>query len=486
MDGGVGADRSMAGIRHRPTLVAAVIAVSSLLLDDTDRVMARGVLFAVAAGAGAHNLWQHRRRAALADFWVLVGCCALFALSNIVRAVAPDAAAGELLNAVAAVLLLLASVLFVRRMRPGAGFEIVVDGLIVGIVSSLAVRELSLLTSVGTTLDGGAAVLMIVGLVGVSVWLRALLSTRSVPIRAFALAAGLAIVANVVVVMGGMGPVRPAWVDAFTLASTVVLVFALTHPTIAERTVAIPQPGRLSAGGVLLLALGLGAAPAVIGVRIITGTPPDLLVGAGLTALAGLWAVRAANALNARHHHNRLLDAQLGTDPLTGVASRRRFMEHLDEVIAQRRFDTAVLFIDLDGFKLVNDRHGHAVGDALLVAVAHRIAEVLTDVDPDGIVARLSGDEFAVATTAQPDTVRHLLDRAVAEPATLPSGLRIRARMSVGIAHLRDGDAGATTVLDRADHDMYRSKRGRSDRSVDLRRLEDDRAGSAGSDEVTG
>ena len=93
-------------------------------------------------------------------------------------------------------------------------------------------------------------------------------------------------------------------------------------------------------------------------------------------------------------------------DSLTGAANRRMFQLSLERVLAAadcangRPAVTAVLFIDLDDFKVVNDTLGHAAGDALLVAVIERIAGSVRDGD---LVARLGGDEFAILTDDTPD-----------------------------------------------------------------------------------
>lgn len=88
-------------------------------------------------------------------------------------------------------------------------------------------------------------------------------------------------------------------------------------------------------------------------------------------------------------------------DPLTGLPNRRTFLARLDDALALARegtSDPAILFIDLDGFKAVNDTRGHASGDRLLGAVAERMRHCL---GPDDLLARLGGDEFTVLLTAR-------------------------------------------------------------------------------------
>jgi diguanylate cyclase (GGDEF)-like protein len=149
-------------------------------------------------------------------------------------------------------------------------------------------------------------------------------------------------------------------------------------------------------------------------------------------------------------------------DPLTGLLNRNSFPERLQQTLAlaRRRNETfAVLFLDLDGFKAINDRFGHERGDALLTELGHRLRKNLRDADA---VARLGGDEFVLlvlpgdkATARRVAKRLHRLVAAAAsraEVAGLVSG-------SVGISffpeHGRDGD----TLLEQADHAMYRAKR---------------------------
>jgi|GEM_PF-1393526 len=160
----------------------------------------------------------------------------------------------------------------------------------------------------------------------------------------------------------------------------------------------------------------------------------------------------------ARHRAETQLLHAATHDPLTGLANRARFFEHLERVVP--RGDVAVLYLDLDGFKAVNDAVGHRTGDAVLVEVATRLAATVRASD---LVARLGGDEFAVAVGAARDVdVDELAGRlAVAVSAPLPAtcgGGRIG--VSVGHAHLRAGEAGPDLVH-RADQALLAAKRAR-------------------------
>jgi len=151
-------------------------------------------------------------------------------------------------------------------------------------------------------------------------------------------------------------------------------------------------------------------------------------------------------------------------DPLTGLANRPSFSAQLERELARSRRDRralAVLFLDVDGFKQVNDTHGHATGDALLVAIATRLRDRLRGED---LVARLGGDEFLALIvdlagdgTSAVATVTADLTASLAEPFDL-EGVRHRITLSVGAAvHPRDG-GGADELIAAADDAMYAAK----------------------------
>jgi diguanylate cyclase (GGDEF)-like protein len=149
-------------------------------------------------------------------------------------------------------------------------------------------------------------------------------------------------------------------------------------------------------------------------------------------------------------------------DGLTGLWNRDRLLEEIDRFLHERRRRDddggSLLFVDLDGFKAVNDTFGHAAGDELLRAAAQAIAGRVRYSDT---VARIGGDEFAVllpgATAAQAMLVAEKIDAAVA--AVWPPGLRGGA--SIGIAPVDPGGRSAAQVLAAADREMYAAKRAR-------------------------
>ena len=150
-------------------------------------------------------------------------------------------------------------------------------------------------------------------------------------------------------------------------------------------------------------------------------------------------------------------------DELTGLANRHRFNERLDAEIerAERyRERLGLLFIDLDGFKLVNDSYGHGAGDALLREIGRRIGQ---NVRRSDVAARFGGDEFVILVPEVssiddcPHLAQKLLD-AVAAPVTLPGGQVVTVTGSIGIALYPDNGTTAQALLKSADSAMYQAK----------------------------
>jgi diguanylate cyclase (GGDEF)-like protein len=152
-------------------------------------------------------------------------------------------------------------------------------------------------------------------------------------------------------------------------------------------------------------------------------------------------------------------------DSLTGLANRATFARRLGEAIEHARYNRQMLslmYIDLNDFKPINDRYGHHAGDAVLIAVAHRLAAIVRQSDT---VARLGGDEFVVlyAHLQAHCDLEHFVQRihaTIAEPVMLgETPLSVSASIGV-VCYPEDGD-DAATLQKRADALMYESKQRR-------------------------
>jgi len=150
-------------------------------------------------------------------------------------------------------------------------------------------------------------------------------------------------------------------------------------------------------------------------------------------------------------------------DSLTALPNRDFFHERLADALGAARAahqQVAVLYLDLDGFKPINDKHGHDVGDSLLCIVAARLNSALRTED---VVGRLGGDEFGCLLVDMPGReplarLAHKLFDAVSAPLQI-GALALRVCPSIGIAISREDDTSAELLLKNADIAMYHAKR---------------------------
>lgn len=181
------------------------------------------------------------------------------------------------------------------------------------------------------------------------------------------------------------------------------------------------------------------------------------------TPLADGGMVRTYTDVTARAEAEEMLALAASRDPLTGLANRNGFARRLDLALAAaQRAGTglAVLCLDLDGFKAVNDTHGHEAGDTLLQRVADRLRPALREAD---IVARLGGDEFAVVLPeVEARTAGQVAQRLVGELRLpyLVDGTAVTVGVSIGLAMFPQDGGGAEQLLRQADAALYEAKRG--------------------------
>ncbi len=160
---------------------------------------------------------------------------------------------------------------------------------------------------------------------------------------------------------------------------------------------------------------------------------------------------------------NRQLEKMASSDPLTGLANRRVMMDRLQQAISrtQRRQQLlAICFLDLDGFKQVNDQYGHEMGDLLLKEVARRLSEIARTEDT---IARLGGDEFVLLFEGGRTVTDYegILDRvisAIAEPVRV-NGHQVTVGASIGVTYFPLDDTDPSSLLNHADSAMYEAKR---------------------------
>ena len=198
-----------------------------------------------------------------------------------------------------------------------------------------------------------------------------------------------------------------------------------------------------------LVAISIFISPILLAVSALHPNlfPSYILIPAIANLLLGF--IRMSTALRAAQ---KLVDerALARTDELTGLANRRRLLAEINEF---SKVEGALLLLDLNGFKPVNDQHGHEVGDLILREVARRFTRAIP---ADAVLARLGGDEFGVLVKGG---YEETLDIAYALRASLSYPFTIRgSSISVGVSigHVQNDGAGA--LLKRADEAMYRAK----------------------------
>jgi diguanylate cyclase (GGDEF)-like protein len=205
-----------------------------------------------------------------------------------------------------------------------------------------------------------------------------------------------------------------------------------------------------------------------LGALDLYGTAPGQLNEVAMAAAQTLADVAAAYLVNAQARAELTESSEAAVesslhDPLTGLPNRTLLVQRLDHAIlrSQRSKKTvAILFADLDQFKVVNDTYGHQVGDDLLVAVAERIGSLLR---PGDTLARLAGDEFILLCEdldepAQAELVATRVGTALAEPFSLLN-VSLHLSASVGIAFAGPGHDIPELIIQDADIAMYQAKR---------------------------
>ncbi|HEX7047417.1 MAG TPA: GGDEF domain-containing protein [Gammaproteobacteria bacterium] len=276
---------------------------------------------------------------------------------------------------------------------------------------------------------------------------------------------------------------RESLLFVFCLLATAAIaaIVAVVEPAVVDRYyvgfILVVMAGYLMLGirflgGTVIALLNIAT---YLAVEIVFHRVPDVGVLTNLMLLVSVAAIAAIGAysLGQQRRMAFLRRIQLERaaessqrialhDVLTGLPNRRLFMEKLSQAMARdTRFEkhAAVLFLDLDDFKNVNDRYGHAAGDQVLQVVAERLSDCVRETDT---VARFGGDEFVVlledlASPADVDIALARINETLPVPIVY-NGDRLNVSASIGMAlHPRDGDT-PEALLQAADEAMYRVK----------------------------
>ncbi len=196
-------------------------------------------------------------------------------------------------------------------------------------------------------------------------------------------------------------------------------------------------------------------------------TPESMTAAQTLADVAAAYLINAQARSDLQDSSDQSREAAMH-DALTGLPNRTLLMQRLEHAflrVARSGKAIAVFFVDLDGFKAINDTYGHQVGDELLVAAGQRLAGVLR---PGDSLARLAGDEFVVLCEdldgrAQADAIAARFEAALAKPFALRK-VELQIGSSIGLAFTEGGAEVPDELIHDADLAMYRVKRGKGSR----------------------
>jgi diguanylate cyclase (GGDEF)-like protein len=462
---------------------------AGLVLDLT--YVATGLLGVLAILVGT---WLHRPPRSGA--WIALAVSqALWVLGDLVGSVQAAVAPTDAFPTVADIFYLagypaLALSLFVltRGRRPSRDVEGALDSLTVAAGLYLLCWVLLARPTFARSHDswmsavvGAAYPLLDISIIAMLVALVATPGTRTTALRLLAVAVGLVMTADTAATALGLlaldstGPIDFIW-----MLSYVVIGAAALHPSMYTLSQATPAGDlRISRRRRVATAVAVLVAPGTLAVEHAFGLRLDLWAVVLASVVMFLLVVARMNvaiqqivaANENRDRAQRELAHQAAHDSLTGLPNRAQALQLIAGSLSRAQRSGAMvglLFVDLDGFKSVNDTYGHRAGDEVLCAVALRMQQVVRGGD---MVARLGGDEFVVLLEPVVEeesavVVGERLIGEVSKPVSLSSGQRVRIGASVGVAISQDARTEADALLVEADTAAYRAKnlgRGRTE-----------------------
>jgi diguanylate cyclase (GGDEF)-like protein len=268
------------------------------------------------------------------------------------------------------------------------------------------------------------------------------------------------LIGNVTEELGYSGLKTELWIISYLSLGAAAL-----HPAAARLTTATDdRPAPVTSRRLVRLGLILAVNPLVGGVPQLFGRQPDgLLLTLGTLVSIPLVLIRVGQLARQRTEAQQALAYQAAHDELTGLPNRRTVLDQLDRAVEQVHAGEltrlTVLFCDLDGFKPINDRLGHQVGDEVLRIAALRLRDCVRTGD---LVGRFGGDEFLIVCRGDGgDDVASRVERAFDDPLVVSKGT-VRLGVSVGVAGTTPGAATtADALVALADDEMYVVKRAR-------------------------
>ncbi|MFZ4720901.1 MAG: putative bifunctional diguanylate cyclase/phosphodiesterase [Ilumatobacteraceae bacterium] len=450
----------------------ALTAASFAASDSRVRLM----LLAVAAVALLAAIADARIRGALSLPLSLLSASAVlcFAVSRLIAGGGspaeslPSVLLGVAAYGIAAAALLL---LLIRRgvqPRDGLGGDVVIVALATWVVSWPAIA-LPIIHAAGV---GPATVLhaLHLPLAAVVLFLAGtlLLDTGNRSLSLWLLAGGLALQAlshlvDDLIDAGNLSSTFDRLAVPLAIAAAVSAGAAYLHPSLSELGEGEPTEAREHAPGHFVVTIASLAFPVIVlGATDPTGTADKVVRTVSAVALATAVMLRVLRTLRGRSHAAAAVLHDARTDTLTDLPNRGVLLQQVEHLLGQSwRHDQhpALLFVDLDRFKHINDSLGHSVGDEALITVARRLREYMP---AEAVVARISGDEYAIldptptSHDAAMDVAEQLL-AVIGEPLALSCG-DVFITASIGVAAISQTSRAADEPVRHADVAMYRAK----------------------------
>jgi diguanylate cyclase (GGDEF)-like protein len=420
--------------------------------------------------------WQHAepRRP-----WTFLGIAsALFLIGALARSQAKDvegaAAFVPDLFTLPGYFFMIAGLIVLLRARGGVERHAIIDGLIVWV--GAAVPTLLLLSLPAAGIRGrSASVSLTAGIYPLVDTVLVLLLVNLAFTTAIRKPSYLLLIGTMILLLGGdlwyaiegvNGKLAPSnqWMDFPFLLGFVLIGTAALHPSVVDLSRATPLPVQAWSWRRLVLVIPAIAVPFVLTAFTKGSTKTGgAVLGIGGAIIVTLLFVRAISAVSSYAVAQRRYQHQATHDQLTGLPNRSMLASHVDQLLlggTPRGSWVWVYFLDLDGFKLVNDSWGHAAGDQLIAELGRRLRHM---VPPEAMVARVGGDEFVIAYVGGRTDAAHLADRVLeifSEPLRM-RGAEVIISTSVGIAaSLPEPTASgnAEALMRDADTAMYQAK----------------------------
>ena len=399
---------------------------------------------------------------------LIVSASAAFLVGALLRPLSPESGLVADAFTLPGYALLFAGIAALLRARNGIDRHALLDGLVVCIGAGLVSMTVFALPAIRVydrpvlvSMLAGIYPLLDVVLLLLLVNLAFTTAVRQVSFRLLAAGVALLLAGDLgYATIGARGQLSgPAWLDLPFLGCYVLFGCAALHPSMVDLGRALPGPVQAWSWRRLALVLPALATPFVL---VILGPGSDLervVVGVGGAAAVAVVLVRAATAVTDFSRAQEVFRYQAMHDGLTGLPNRVALTNAVEHLIGAQRTQQRpvwLFFLDLDGFKLVNDSWGHDAGDRLLVEVGRRLRGA---VPPGGALGRLGGDEFVVAAVAWPEEAAEIgedLMGTLMQPLQV-GGAEIMVSASLGMAQW-DGAGTADALMRDADTAMYRAK----------------------------